>query len=97
MIDAWLACGRKLNSSSFFQRLVGAILIDRLQTARRHTNANELAQLGHPDAVLVQIRVKLSRHHLGDVATHSTLLLRQTAAMNDAAATDTRTGDGANF
>jgi hypothetical protein len=86
-----------LNRSSLFQRLISAVLVDRLQPARSYANADKLAQFRHPDAVFMKIRMKLPRHHFGDVTAHAAFLFGQTAPVNDAAATDTRTCDRTDF
>ena len=44
-----------LDRAGFFERRIGAVLVDRLQATRGHPDADELFQLRHPDAVRVQI------------------------------------------
>ena len=76
----------KLNCAGFFQRFVGAVLVDRLQTACGHADTNELLQLRHPDAVLVQVRREQARHIFGHVPANAAFLLGHTATVNLTAA-----------
>ena len=76
----------ELNRAGFFQRAIRAVLVDRLQSARGDPHTNELSQLRHPDAVLVQIRGKNPGHILGDVTADPALFLGHTAPVNGAAA-----------
>jgi len=76
----------ELDNAGFFQSPIGAIFVDRLQTARGDANTHEPLQLWHPNAVLMQIRRENARHILRDVAANTALFLGQTTPVNDAAA-----------
>jgi hypothetical protein len=87
----------RLDRAGFFQRFVGAVFIDCLQSAGSYAHANEFFQFRYPDPVLVKIGPEPARHILGHVPADTALFLGHTAAMNDAAAHGFRTGDIANF
>jgi hypothetical protein len=82
--------------AGLFQRFVSAVLVDRLQPARGHANADELLQLRHPDSVLVQIGREPARHIFGYVPADAAFFLGHTAAVNLAAAHGFRTGNVTN-
>ena len=80
-----------------FQRAICSVLVDRLEPPRRHPNAHVFVNFGHPDAMLVQIRMKFAPHVLGHVPPDAAFFLRQTPAMNNAAARDARPSNTANL
>jgi hypothetical protein len=86
-----------LDRAGFFQRFVGAVLVDRLQTARGHAHPHEFFQLRHPDPVLVQIGREPARHIFRHVPADAALFLGHTAAVDNAAAHGFRTGNVTNF
>ncbi len=86
-----------LNNTGFFQRGVSAVLIDCLQPARGDPNAHELFQLRNPNAMLVQVRSKKTRHIFGNVPANASFFLGHTAAVNDAAASGSRSCDAADL
>ena len=85
------------DNPGLFQGAVCSILIDRLKPPRRYPNADELLDLGYPDAVLMQVGMKFTPHVLGYVPPYATFFLRQTAAMNNASARDAGPGNTANL
>jgi len=85
------------NDTGLLQCAVGSVFVDGLEPACAHSNADELLNLGHPDAVLMQIRMKFAPHILGHVTSDATLFFGQTTAMNDAAARNAGPGDTANL
>lgn len=87
----------QLNNTGFFQRGVSAVLIDCLQPARGDPNAHELFQLRNPNAMLVQVRTKKTRHIFGNVPANAAFFLGHTAAVNHAAASGSRSCDAADF
>ena len=86
-----------LDRAGLFQRFVSAVLVDRLQAARGHAHANEFLQLRHPNSMLVQIGPEPTRHIFGHVPANAAFFLGHTAAVNDAAAHGSGTGDVTNF
>jgi len=88
---------RELNYARFFQRRVGAVFVDRLQAPRSHANPDKLLQFRHPNPLLPQIRRENTRHIFCHVPPDSAFFLRHTTTVNDAAARDPGTRDGANF
>jgi hypothetical protein len=74
------------DSAGFLERLVSALLINRLETARRYANTHKLLQLRHPNTLALQIWRENPRHHFRDVPPYTTFLLGQTAPVNHAAA-----------
>jgi hypothetical protein len=75
-----------LNNAGFSQRVVGAVLVDCLQAARGHADADEFFQFRNPNSVFVQVWPKNARHIFGDVSPDAPLFLGHTAAMNHAPA-----------
>ena len=73
------------DDSRSFQRLVSALLIDRLQAARGDTNTHKLLQLRDPNTLAVQIRCENPRYCLRDVPAYAAFFLGQTAPVNHAA------------
>ena len=71
--------------AGFLQRLVSALLVDCLETARRDANTHKLLQLRHPNTLAPQIWRENARHHFRDVPAYTAFLLGQTAPVNHAA------------
>ena len=88
---------KNLNRAGALQRTIGAVLIDRLKPSRGNSYPHVFLQFRHPDPMLVQVRSENPGYVLGNVAAHATLLLRHTAAMNDAAASCASSGDLTNL
>src|SRR5205085_6424474 len=86
-----------LNCAGLLQRTVGAVLIDRLETASRHSDPNEFLQFRHPDPMLVQIGPKDSRHVLGHVPADTALFLRHATAVDNAPTSGSAAGDLTNL
>jgi len=74
-----------LNHAGFFERSVGAVFIDRLQPASRHTHAHEFFQLRHPNTMLVQVGREDAWHVFRDVPADAAFFLSHTTPMNHAA------------
>ena len=85
-----------LDGAGFSQRFVGAMFVDRLETAGRDANTHKLSQLRHPNTLATQIWCENARHIFRDVPTYTTLFLGQAAPVNDAAACRSRSCDAAN-
>src|SRR5215472_15938194 len=83
--------------AGFLQRLVSALLVYCLETARRDANTHKLLQLRHPNTLALQIGRENARHHLRDMPAHATLLLGQTAPVNHAAPHCSGSCDVTNF
>src|ERR1700736_2507862 len=86
-----------LNHAGLFQGPVGAILIDCLQASGCYPHPDVFFQLRHPNPMLMQVWSEDSRHIFGDVTPHASFFLRHTAAMNDAAAGSSASGDLTNL
>src|SRR5690606_1184318 len=93
---AHLPPGRGSDQARLLQRLVGAVLVDGLETTGAHPNAHVFAELGHPDALLTQVGLELATHRFGDVTTDTALLLGAPAAMDFVAGANFGSGDLAN-
>ena len=87
----------QLNNAGFFQRGVSTVLIDCLQPARSDPDAHELFQFRDPNAMLVQVRTKKTRHILGNMPADAAFFLGHTAAVNHATASGSRSCDAADF
>ncbi len=78
-----------VEDTGLLQRVVSTILGDGAQglAGKLHANETTLAavELGHPDTLLLKVRIYRAVHHLGDVTTDTALLLGKTGAMNAAA------------
>src|SRR5438046_8773796 len=85
------------DSSGRLQRLVRALRVDRLQTARRDANTHKLLQLRHPNALASQIWEEIARHHFSDVPAYTAFFLGQTAPVNHAASHRSGSCDMTNF
>ena len=79
-LGAW----QLLNRAGFLQRPIGTVLVNRFQPTRGNSHPNKLLQFRDPDAVFMQVWIEQPRHVLGNVTADAALLLRHTAAMNDA-------------
>jgi hypothetical protein len=86
-----------LDSAGFLQRLVSALLVYCLETARRDANTHKLLQLRHPNTVALQIGRENPRHHFRDVPAYATFLLGQTTPVNHAASHRSGSCDVTNF
>ncbi len=75
-----------LNCAGFFQRAIGAVFVDRFQTAGGDANADKLLQFRHPNPMRMQIWPEDARDILRDVTSDAAFFLGHTAAMNNAAA-----------
>src|SRR4029079_10081267 len=73
------------DGAGLLQRLVSAILIDGLETARGNANTHELLQFRYPNTLAPQIRRENAWHHFRDVPVSTALLLGQAAPVNNAA------------
>ena len=92
-VGAWefgAFAGRRLrrDEPSLLQRLVGAVFIQRLHSARGYLDADEFLQLRHPNPALVQVRAEGAGYVLGDVTAHTALFLGHTTPMNHTSARD---------
>ena len=80
---------RSIEDPCLLERVVSAVLGDGAQgfAGKLHANETTLAavELGHPDALLLEVRIHSAVHHLRDVTTDTALLLGKTGAMNAAA------------
>src|ERR1043166_3007398 len=85
------------DSAGFLQRLVSALLVDCLQSARRDANTHKRLQLRHPNTLAPQIWREIARHHFRDMPAYATFLLRQTAPVNYAAPRCSGSCDMTNF
>ena len=85
------------NNAGLLQCSVGAILVDRLKTARSYADTHELLQFRHPNALMVQIGRENARYVFCHVPANSTLFLGHTASMNDAASRGSGTCDAQTF
>lgn len=78
-----------VEDTGLFQRIVCTVLGDGAQglAGKLHADETTLAavELGHPDTLLLKVRIYRTVHHLGDVTTDTALLLGKTGAMNAAA------------
>ena len=81
--------GDLVKNPGFLERVVGAVLGNSAQSlaGELHAKVATLAtvELGHPDTLLLKVRIYRTVHHLGDVTTDTALLLGKTGAMNAAA------------
>src|SRR5687768_11697292 len=77
---------RLFDEASLFQRGVGAVLVDGLQGARGELHGHELLQLGHPDALGLQVGQEVTGGGSGHVLTDAALLLSETTTVNFASA-----------
>ena len=66
------------DDSRFFEGHEGAVLVDGLERAAAELDFHELAELGHPDALALEIGRNRALHHLRDVTADTTLFLGQT-------------------
>ena len=75
-----------VKNPGFLERVVGAVLGDGAQSlaGKLHAKVTTLAtvELGHPDALLLEVGVHSAVHHLGDVTADTALLLGKTGTMN---------------
>ena len=80
---------KSVEDTGLFQRVVGTVLGDGAESlaGKLHADETTLAavELGHPDALLLEVGIHSAVYHLGDVATDTALLLGKTGAMNAAA------------
>ena len=78
-----------VKNPGFLEGVVGAVLGDGTQSlaGKLHAEVATLAtvELGHPDALLLEVGIHSAVHHLGDVTADTTLLLGKTGTMNAAA------------
>ena len=83
--------------AGFLQRLVSAVLVDRLQAARRDANTHKLLQLRHPNTLAPQIWQEIARHHFRDVPPDAAFFLGQAPPVNHAASHRSGSCDVTNF
>ena len=78
-----------VEDTGLLEGIVSTVLGDGAQgfAGKLHANETTLAavELGHPDALLLEVRIHSAVHHLRDVTTDTALLLGKTGAMNAAA------------
>src|SRR5437879_3176468 len=77
-----------LDGTRLFQRLVSALFVDRLKTARRDADTHKFLELWHPNPLATQIWRKNARHHFRHVPAYTAFFLGQATPVNDAAAHD---------
>jgi hypothetical protein len=85
------------DGAGFLQRLVNALLVYCLETARRDANTDKFLQLRHPNTLTLQIGRESARHHFRDVPAYTAFLLGQTAPVNHAASHRSGSCDVTNF
>ena len=75
-----------VKNPGLLERVVGAVLGDSAQSlaGKLHAEIATLAtvELGHPDALLLEVRIHSAVHYLGDVTADTALLLGKTGTMN---------------
>ena len=78
-----------VKNPGLLEGVVGAVLGDSAQSlaGNLHAEVATLAtvELGHPDALFLEVGIHGAVHHLGDVTADTTLLLGKTGTMNAAA------------
>ena len=78
--------GDLVENPGLLERVVSAVLGDGAQSlaGKLHAKVATLAtvELGHPDALLLEVGVHSAVHHLGDVTADTALLLGKTGTMN---------------
>ena len=78
-----------IQNTRLLERVVGTLLGDGAKSlaGKLHADIAALAavELGHPDALLLKVRVHGAIHGLGDVMTDTALLLGKTGTVNAAA------------
>ena len=77
---------RSIEDPCLLERVVSAVLGDGAQSlaGKLHAKVATLTtvELGHPDALLLEVGVHSAVHHLGDVTADTALLLGKTGTMN---------------
>ena len=78
-----------VKNPGLLERVVGTVLGDGAESlaGKLHADETTLAavELGHPDALLLEVGVNSAVHHFGDVTADTALLLGKTGTMNAAA------------
>ena len=77
---------KSVENPGLLQHVVGAVLGDGAESLAGKLHADVTAaatvELGHPDALLLEVGVHSAVHHLGDVTADTALLLGKTGTMN---------------
>lgn len=80
---------KSTKDAGLFESIVGTVLGDGTQSLARKLHANvttfTAVKLGHPNTLLLKVRINRTVNSLGNVTTDTTLLLSETGAMNAAA------------
>ena len=84
------------DDASLLEGHESTIFVDGLQCAAAQFDADELAQLRHPDALVLKVGRDRALDHLGDVTTDTTLFLGQTRTVDFAAGADAGSSNTAN-
>ena len=75
-----------VKNPSFLERVVGTVLGDGAKSlaGNLHTQVATLTtvELGHPDALFLEVGIHGAVHHLGDVTADTALLLGKTGTVN---------------
>ncbi len=61
------------------------MLVDRLEAACRDTDTDKLFELGHPNALAMEVWRENAWDHFRDVPAYAAFFLGQTAPVNNAA------------
>jgi len=82
-------CSGLIENPCLLEHVVGAVLGNGAESLAGKLHADVTAattiELGHPNALLLEVGINSAVHHLGDVTTDTALLLGKTGAMNAAA------------
>ena len=76
------------DQTSLDQRVECAVFGDRFDRFAGKTQFDVVAELGHPDALVLKVRRNFAFHHLGDVTTDTAFFLGETGTMNASTAAD---------
>ncbi len=88
-------CGKESDQTGFLQGGVGAVLVDGLDRLAAQGEAQPAVQLGHPDALGLEVRSDLALHDLGHVATDTALFLGETGTIDTTARANSASSDAA--
>jgi hypothetical protein len=70
------------HDTSFFQRGIGPVFVNRFDCARRELHGHKALQFRNPNALSAQVWLEVAWRHSCDVLTDTALFLRKTAAVN---------------
>ena len=87
--------GDLLDEAGSGERLVGPVFGEGFEGAGRGFHGDEFFQLGHPDALGLEVRLEIARSHGGDMHADTAFLLGETATMDFRSANGLGPGDAA--